>query len=89
MRSLREIADMRADLDDNIREHGWDASIDAAVRALDWVLNPDDLGPEMQLRRYVARPDAERRAEWTARGGDPKDWPVEPERPVNSEGKNA
>lgn len=87
MRSLREIADMRADLDDNIREHGWDASVDAAVRALDWILNPGDLGPELQLRRYVARPDAERRAEWIARGGDPKDWPIEPERPAGSEEK--
>jgi len=88
MRSLQEIADMRADLDDNICEHGWDASIDAAVRTLDWVLNPGDLGPELQLRRHVMRPDAERRAEWIARGGDPKDWPEEPGRPVGGEETN-
>lgn len=87
MRSLQEIADMRADLDDNIREHGWDASVDAAVRALDWVLNPGDLGPELDLRRYAARPDDQRRREWIARGGDPKDWPTEPERPASSEEK--
>jgi hypothetical protein len=43
----------------------------------------------MQLRRYAARPDAERRAEWIARGGDPKEWPVEPERPVGSEETSA
>lgn len=78
MRSRQEVADMRADLDDNIRDHGWDANLDAVVSALDWVLNPDDLGPERQLRRYVARPDVERRKEWIERGGDPKDWPVRP-----------
>jgi hypothetical protein len=37
------------------------------------------------LRRAMERADAERRREWIARGGDPKDWPIAPERPVGSE----
>ena len=36
MRDPYEIQDMTRRLDDNIREHGWDASVDAAQRALEW-----------------------------------------------------
>jgi hypothetical protein len=64
---------MSARLDDNIHEHGWDASVDAAYRALEWVLGTSWADPAA----YMARPDAGRRAEWIARGGDPDHWPAE------------
>lgn len=74
MKSQDEIAAMIERLDDNIREHGWDASVDAAMRALEWAMGatwPD-------LDAYMERPDAERRREWIARGGDPQHWPDAP-----------
>ena len=82
MRSEQEIAAMRYELEDNIFERGWDASVEAASQALAWVLGADIEG---NLRRYTFRPDEERRREWIARGGDPKDWPAAPERPRSSE----
>lgn len=82
MRSAQEIGEMRDRLDDNIREHGWDASVDGAAIALRWVLGEAD---DTMLKRMMERPDAERRRKWIARGGDPKDWPIEPERPAGGE----
>ena len=84
MRSAQEIGDMWDRLDNDIREHGWDATVDGAVQALAWALGQTD---DTMLRRAMERPDAERRTEWIARGGHPKDWPIEPERPVGSEEK--
>jgi hypothetical protein len=86
MRSAEEIRALRNELEDNIFERGWDASVEAASQALAWVLGSDIEG---NIRQYTFRPDAERRREWIARGGDPKDWPIEPERPVSSEEKTA
>lgn len=86
MRSLQEISAMRDALEDDIIEHGWDASVDAASRALEWVLDNTPLDGEAILRRFMERPDAERRREWIARGGDPKGWPDEP---VGGEENNA
>lgn len=74
MKTPDEIGAMIERLDDNIREHGWDASVDAAMQALEWAMGatwPD-------LDRYMARPDAKRRREWIARGGDPQHWPDAP-----------
>ena len=73
MREPYEIQDMIRRLDDNIREHGWDASVDAAQRALEWAMG----ATWPRIEGYMERPDDERRREWIARGGDPKDWPVE------------
>jgi len=73
MRDPYEIQDMTRRLDDNIREHGWDASVDAAQRALEWAMG----ATWPRIESYMERPDDERRREWIARGGDPKDWPVE------------
>ena len=73
MRDPYEIQDMTRRLDDNIREHGWDASVDAAQRALEWAMG----ATRPRIESYMERPDDERRREWIARGGDPKDWPVE------------
>lgn len=70
-----EINAMIERLDDNIREHGWDASVDAAMRALEWATGDD----RPSLDSYMQRPDAARRAEWIARGGDPAHWPEHPE----------
>lgn len=85
MRSAREIDAMRARLEENVREHGWDPAVDAASRALEWVLNNTPTDGDRLFRLWMERPDAERRADWIAHGGDPKDWPIEPERPVGSE----
>ncbi|MHB9857631.1 hypothetical protein [Streptomyces sp. YIM S03343] len=85
MRSAEEISAMRDTLEDDIIEHGWDASVDAASRALEWVLDNTPLDGEAQLRRYMERPDDERRREWIARGGDPKAWPIGPERLAGGE----
>lgn len=74
MRTPDEIAAMIARLDDNIREHGWDASVDAAMRALEWATG----ATWPNLDAYMERPDAARRREWLARGGDPAHWPKEP-----------
>jgi hypothetical protein len=89
MRSTSEIDAMRAQLEENIREHGWDPAVDAASRALEWVLNNTPIDGDRLFRLWMERPDTERRADWIARGGKPEDWPVEPERPVGSEEKNA
>lgn len=72
-------------LDNNIGEHGWDPTVDGAVQALAWVLDIPPGNNGTMLRRAMERADAERRREWIARGGDPKDWPIAPERPVGSE----
>lgn len=76
MRSAEEISAMWGQLDNDIREHGWDATVEGAVQALAWVLQHHD---GAALRRAMERPDAYRRREWIARGGDPKDWPVQPD----------
>lgn len=60
-------------LENNIHEHGFDAAVDAASWALRWALE-EDFGTNA-LPRYMTRPDAERRAEWIARGGNPAAWP--------------
>lgn len=75
MRTPDEIQAMAERLDDNIREHGWDASVDAAQRALEWALGTTGT-PVIEL--WMQRPDAERRREWIARGGDPAHWPDAP-----------
>lgn len=77
MKTLEQIAEMRDLLEANICEHGWDASVDGASTALEWVLDQLTASTlaEAGLRRFMSRPDAERRHEWIARGGDPKDWP--------------
>lgn len=89
MRSAEEISAMWDQLDNNIREHGWDPTVDGAAQALSWVLQQFPDSDEEMLRRAMARPDADRRRDWIAQGGDPKDWPVAPERPVSSEEENA
>lgn len=74
MRTPDEIIAMIDRLSGDIDQHGWDASVDAAYRALEWVMGatwPD-------LDHYMKRPDAARRAEWIARGGDPQHWPDAP-----------
>lgn len=76
MRSGTEIAAMAQRLEDNIREHGWDASVEAAQSALYWVLGEQRYG--RVLERFMGRPDTQRRREWIARGGDPQHWPDEP-----------
>ncbi|MFF7550927.1 hypothetical protein ACFZCU_46095 [Streptomyces canus] len=83
MRSAEEISAMWDQLDNNIREHGWDPTVDGAVWALAWVLDMPPGNEGTMLQRAMQRPDAERRVEWIARGGDPKDWPDE--RPAGSE----
>lgn len=72
-------------LDDNIREHGWDGTVDGAAQALAWVLNSPPGNDGTMLRLAMERPGAERRQEWIAHGGDPKGWPVDSERPASSE----
>lgn len=74
MRTREELIDMSDRLNDNVREHGWDASVDAAHRALEWALGAE--WPD--LPRFMTRPDDERRKEWLARGGDPAEWPDRP-----------
>jgi hypothetical protein len=85
MRSPEEIGAMRDRFEDNIIEHGWDSSIDAASRALEWVLGDTPWDGEVLFRRWMGRPDADRRRDWIARGGDPDGWPIEPERPTDTE----
>lgn len=75
MKTPDEIRTMIDRLDDNIREHGWDASVDAAMRALEWAMGAD----WPNLDAYMERPDAARRTEWLARGGVPKHWPDTPD----------
>jgi len=74
MRSPDEIAAMIERLSNDIDDHGWDASVDAAYRALEWAMG----ATWPNLDHYMARPDAERRREWIARGGDPQHWPDTP-----------
>lgn len=81
MATPQEIRAMADRLDDDIREHGWDASIEAALIALRWALAA---GPpshvewtEKQLGRLMERPSDERRVDWIARGGDPKNWTID------------
>lgn len=78
MRKAEEIAAMRNRLEENIREHGWDPAVDAASRALEWVLDNTPTNSERLFRLWMERSDSDRRGEWIARGGDPKDWPVVP-----------
>lgn len=75
-RSADEIQAMIYRLDDNIFDHGWDASVDAAMRALEWA-SGSRTGANVEA--YMRRPDASRRREWIARGGDPEDWPDAPD----------
>lgn len=83
MRNADEISAMWDQLDNNIREHGWDPTVDGAVWALAWVLDIPPGNTGTMLQRAMQRGDSERRREWIARGGDPKDWPEE--RPAGSE----
>lgn len=76
MRTPDEIRAMAERLDEDIHAHGWDASVDAAMRALEWALGAD----WPNLAAYMERPDADRRREWIARGGNPEHWPQEPRR---------
>lgn len=75
MRSARDISSMIGVLEDSIATHGWDASIDAAARALSWAMGNDAY--EATVLRYTDRPEAERRADWIVRGGKPEDWDAE------------
>ncbi|MFJ7269410.1 hypothetical protein ACIQV3_22660 [Streptomyces sp. NPDC099050] len=75
MRSAQEIADLWERLDDNIRKHGWDSTVDGAARALSWVLQLHPDSDDSMLRRAMERTDVERRRDWIAQGGDPTEWP--------------
>jgi hypothetical protein len=74
---VQEIAAMRDRLEDNIEQRGFDSAVDAASRALEWALGSAPLD-EVQLQRYMERPEADRRRDWLAFGGKPEDWPVHP-----------
>jgi hypothetical protein len=74
MRTPDEIRAMIDRLDENIREHGIDASVNAAQHALDWALG-GAAGPKL-FDLWMQRPEDERRREWIARGGDPQHWPA-------------
>jgi len=74
VRYVHEIATMRDKLERNIEDHGWDCAVDAASKALSWVL-----GEPANLEKVMARTDSDRRHEWIARGGNPAHWPDRPQ----------
>jgi len=71
--TVEEIGIMRDLLEENIAEHGWDSSVDAASRALQWVLSGSPFSKKI-LEARMERSASDRRSEWIARGGDPVDW---------------
>ncbi len=76
MKSAEEVDAMRARLEENIREHGWDPAVDAASRALEWVLGNTPTDGERLFRLWMERPEEKRRRDWIAGGGDPAEWSV-------------
>ncbi|MGI5286620.1 hypothetical protein ACQEVF_25230 [Nonomuraea polychroma] len=74
MKTPEEITAMIARLEDDIRERGYEASLDGACRALEWVLGNTPLDFEKYISSSLEKPEADRRREWIARGGDPADW---------------
>lgn len=76
MKNEREISAMMELLEDNIAERGWDRSVDAASITLEWLFEVPSAGCEAALRRYMKRPEADRRNEWIADGGNPLEWPA-------------
>jgi len=70
MRSNREINAVLTEFEQNISDHGWDCALDAAAKALYWVV-----GREINIKSMLDRPDVARRREWVARGGKSEYWP--------------
>lgn len=77
MRAQAEIVAMIARLEGDIWAQGWDPSLDAASKALAWALGDTPTDLEALVRNWVDRPEADRRREWIARGGDPDLWPTD------------
>ncbi len=73
MRDPESIKEMVYFLDNDIREKGWDPQIDAAIRALNWVLEASAY-EEKALRDLTNRSETERRETWIHYGGRLKDW---------------
>ena len=75
MKTPEKIQAMRDLLEENI-EVGWDAAVDGAATALEWVLGNTPTDTDAKLRRFMERPEADRRRDWIAAGGNPEDWPT-------------
>jgi hypothetical protein len=76
-----EIQAMIDVLEENIDAIGWDAAVDGASTALRWVLGNTPADTDAMLRRSMDRPEADRRRDWIARGGNPEQWTDESWRP--------